>query len=194
MPRTKSVKKTSELLKTTELADTTIASFSEGILKSLMETSNVAELILNSINNLIYGIGKNISVISHTIIKNIGLSIENISKTLGGYVKKVPLVGETTAYLIEKSGSSINYVIIPVADLVSLTTDTGLDTTTRLKDVLVFTVSSAKEVSSRAVKNSQKAIEKLTSTGKKTISAVVDETIVSGLKKSLKKLKLSDKK
>ena len=81
-----------------------------------------------------------------------------------------------------------------MADLVSLTTETVLDTTTSLKDVLVFTVSTAKEVSSRAIKNSHKAIEKLNSTGKKTVSSIVDDTIISGAKKSLKKLKLSDKK
>ena len=62
MPRgkSKSMKSVSkEINKSTDLAVNSIGSLSEGFLKSLMETSNVAELILNSIHNLIYGIGHN---------------------------------------------------------------------------------------------------------------------------------------
>ena len=188
----KSVKNISKnLSEYTDMANNTVGSFSEGFLKSFMETSNIAELILNCVNNLIYGIGKNISVLSHTIIKNIGVSIETIANMLGGFAKKIPLVGEQTAFLIEKGGSAIKYVIVPIADLVSLTTDVALDATESLKDVLVFTVNSGKKVSSKALKNAQKAVEKLSSTGTQTISNVVDETLVSGIKKSLKKLKLS---
>ena len=189
--KSKSIKSVSkEINKSTDLAVNSIGSLSEGFLKSLMETSNVAELILNSIHNLIYGIGHNISVLSHTIIKNIGLSIESITDTLGEHSRRIPLIGEHTAYLIEKSGSSIKYIIVPIADLVSLTSEITLDSAECLKDVLVFTVHSGQKVSANAVKKAQSAVEKLASVGKKTVSNVVDETIISNVKKSLKKLNI----
>lgn len=190
--KTQSLKNISEKLNEhTNMATNTIGEFSEGFLKSLSETSNVAELILSSIHNLIYGVGKNISVLSHTVIKNVGLSVESISKTLGGYVKKIPLVGDHTAHLIEKTGTGVKFVIVPISDLVSMTTNTALDITESIKDVLIFTISTGKKVSAKTLRNAQKTIEKLTSSGQKTVSHIVDKTLVKSVKKSLRKLKIS---
>ena len=127
-----------------------VGDLAKGIMMSISGVGRGTETLINSVGSLSNRLGKGINVVSQHVASGVG-NTNNVAKGLGKVVKKIPIVGRPTSYIVKGTGEGIYYVVVSVGDVVGMVGKTTGKTLKKTSKLIVFHLASGRELSSDIV-------------------------------------------
>jgi hypothetical protein len=132
-----------------------------GLLDVLSGVATGANTIVTSVGDIFAALGQTVKVVSYEVASGVGNVTKQVATSLGKIVKPIPVAGAPTAYLVQGAAKGVYFVVMSVADVVgSVSTIIGQTAQTTGK-VIVFTLTSGKDVASSVVKKTNKTVKRV---------------------------------
>jgi hypothetical protein len=162
---------------TSDTTEKLVSDISLGVLETLKGvTGGVGNVIIN-ISDIISKLGKNISIASKTVSYGVGNVSKEVANDLGNVIKRIPLIGGASAYIVKGSGKGVYFIVMTVADIIDKMTKIVGKTAKTSCNVIVFTLVQAEDLtedvilkSNKVVSNVLSGLKKMTNKSKKKLT------------------------
>jgi len=143
---------------------------SKAILSTLSGIGLGLETVVESIGDVGQKFGKDVSVVSRHISKGLGGTTKTIADSLGKVVKKVPIIGKPTSYIVKGAGKGVYYVVMSIDEIIGKISTMAGKTVKTASNVIIFTLASGKKVSRHVIKASSNTIKSVLAKTRKIVN------------------------
>tara|TARA_Y100001970_G_scaffold280883_1_gene390604 strand:- start:3767 stop:4369 length:603 start_codon:yes stop_codon:yes gene_type:complete len=153
-----------------DTTETLVNNLSTVMTKTIHSVSSNSENIVNTIGNTMNQLGKDVQVVSNLFAVGLGTPIKDIANDFGKIVKKIPIVGGPSAYLVTTAGKGIYYVVLTLGDVVGLVGKHTGKLGKTATNVAVFVLVQGTGISNNVITDANKLVNKVLSRAKLTFS------------------------
>jgi len=138
------------------------------ILTSLIKgVSNVSEKIGETANTL----GENISVVVHSVSNTTIKLSDKIFKDIGTVVQKIPLIGNSSAYIIKSGSDGVYFLVISVSEITQFVSKLTGKTIKNTSEVFILTLGETNKITDKTAKDVKKISDNIFNRGKHMIKS-----------------------
>lgn len=137
---------------------------------SLLGIGKGIEELIIAVGDFSNKLGRSIGVVAQHVTEDIGMSTNRIARTLRNVVKKVPIVGRPSAYIVKGTGKGIYYVVVLVGYTFNLVSKTTGSVLKKISKVIVFRVTIETKITTDLIDYSTNLVESVLGRTKNVLS------------------------